>query len=77
MGSLAVVKDGNILYARRHRLRPDQRNREKAFDDGEQVPDRFDHENVHATMILQLVEEGSAWGDLFAARRRHEHFDAL
>src|SRR2546428_12304141 len=30
-----------------HRLQPDQRNRKETFDRGEQIPDRFDHKNVH------------------------------
>jgi hypothetical protein len=47
MGSLTIAKDGNGSLHPRYRLQPDQRNRKETFDRSEQIPDRFDHKNVH------------------------------
>ena len=47
MGSLDHRQRRQGSLHPRHRLQPDQRNRKETFDRGEQIPDRFDHKNVH------------------------------
>ena len=47
MGSLTIAKAGNVLYTRTIGYSQDQWNRKETFDRGVQIPDRFDHKNVH------------------------------
>ena len=47
MGSLTVAKDGKPSLYPRHRLQPDQRQREKAGDHGDQIPGGLNYQNVH------------------------------
>jgi hypothetical protein len=46
MGSLTIAKDGKVLYTRAiGTVKSTEPN--ETFDRGEQIPDRFDHQNVH------------------------------